>query len=167
MMRRGGAPDWRDEHAYRRLAALARPAPRARIAAAGERVMDAKREQVSRHPDVGSGQPSQEPAMANERDQLLERQQLGFGLNETGKSIMQDDRRAGQQAAVFDVEPDMLPAVGQDDMLDARFIHRGRQPGRQERGVDRIGVRRSGRRRGRADSSGIEIGMPDDPGIGS
>ena len=34
--------------------------------AGGERVMDAKREQVSRHPDVGSDQRSQEPTMANE-----------------------------------------------------------------------------------------------------
>src|SRR3546814_8287790 len=73
------------------------------------------------HLDVGDDQGPQEAAMTDERDQPAERQQLGLGVAKSCQPVVEDDRLAGQQDAILDIEPDMLPAIREDDMLDARF----------------------------------------------
>ena len=79
-------------------------------------------------------------------------------------SIVKNDRSANQ-AARFDVETNMMPAVGQHGMFMAIGVDGKREPRRQLIRDDAIGI--AGVRWHRRDEQGarIIVGVPDDPRI--
>ncbi len=68
--------------------------------------------------------------------------------------------------SLLDIEADVVPSVGEHHMLAARSVRGDHQPGRDPLDAKAFRVFRIGRRSRDPDGSGIEVGMPDDPGRG-
>ena len=80
--------------------------------------------------------------------------------------IVQHDRLPGDQLAILDIDPNVMPAVAQHRMLAACRIADDGQPALDPLRIERVGIAPVGRPRADAQRSGIEIGMPDDPRVG-
>ena len=76
--------------------------------------------------------------------------------------VVENDRAAAE-AARLEVEPNMMPAVGQDRMFKAIGIDGKREPRRQLVRMDSIVVARICRHGDDAQRAGVEFGTPDNP----
>src|SRR3546814_3545891 len=71
-----------------------------------------------------------------------------------------------REGSGFDIEPDVPPAVGQDGMFATVTVSDDGQPRRQFLQRHVIGIVAIDRQDGHVERGRIEIGMPDDPGLG-
>ena len=78
--------------------------------------------------------------------------------------VVENDRAAAE-AARLEIEPNMMPAVGQDRMFEAVGIDGECEPRRQLDRMDSIGVARICWHGDNAQRTGIEFGTPDDPRV--
>ena len=117
------------------------------------------------HPSLGLGlarmKPARKPAKSVQREQLLQRQQMMFGISKAGEPIVKPDRAIEQRPGP-DIEPDPPQPIGYRHMLDARRRDDGRSEHAQSieaEGVRRIGSDRFG---GAGDDRRIDQRAPDD-----
>ena len=80
---------------------------------------------------------------------------------------MEHDRCPCDQMTRFQIEPDMMPAIGKHGMVTTFGVGGDRQPACQHCGIETIGGIGRGVHRNDAQCAGVEIGMPDDPRVRS
>ena len=114
-------------------------------------------------PDIAGKERAGEPAMATQIEKSAERQQAGLRRRKPPQPVMQQNRFLARQTALLDIEPNMMPAIGQDDMLASNRVGRNREPGGDPVDADTVRVGRVRRLGVNGNCPGIEIGMPDDP----
>jgi hypothetical protein len=79
---------------------------------------------------------------------------------------VQQDGLLSRQTAFLDVEPDMMPAIGKDGMFAFLPVDRDGEPGRDKVKIQAVRIRAIRGDGGDGNRCRIEIGMPDDPGLG-
>ena len=84
---------------------------------------------------------------------------------QTMEVIMEQNRYPGDQMARFQIEPDMMPAIGKYGMVTTFGVGGDRQPACQHCGIETIGGVGRSVHGDNAQCARVEIGMPDDPRV--
>jgi len=131
--------------------------------ASGQRIMNAQDLRPSMNAPVTRIQFGREAPVTIEIEKTAQRQDLALCRGDTVQAIMEQNRATGE-AAADDVEPQMMPAIGQDRMLASAVGDDG-QPWRQQDRIERVGLTGGVGFGNDLKRTGINRGMPNDPGV--
>lgn len=132
--------------------------------ARSDRIVDPQQFDPAPYPWIGGKKGRGKTTVTVEGEQTLHGQQSGFRFRPVRAAEAKMYRRRFPQASYCDIQPDTMPAIGQNGMFPTALPRNDRQPARDPIESKPAGLLGNGRDSDNAERSGIDIGTPDDPG---